>query len=218
MHSWHCLIKKRVFISLSLSLSLSVLFCCQAEDSHTSRTQMGTERALLLDRLASNVAKRKSSMPQKFTGKGINTSGRWKRSDFSLKMCFYIFKEYLVAPAFIRIVCHFAFCCAFMLHNTEFEVVCLSYLFVCLSMLAFICRQRGFRGRPPASYLHTPQSGPHCPKFSAGIVSSVGIGNYCTVNKIVSCTWNLWAPLLTACVLIRSEIIWAGNYQKYQFR
>lgn len=30
---------------------------------------MGTERALLLDRLASNVAKRKSSMPQKFTGK-----------------------------------------------------------------------------------------------------------------------------------------------------
>ncbi|XP_077381671.1 zinc finger protein Aiolos-like isoform X1 [Festucalex cinctus] len=33
-----------------------------------SRTQMGTERALLLDRLATNVAKRKSSMPQKFTG------------------------------------------------------------------------------------------------------------------------------------------------------
>lgn len=40
----------------------------EREDSHTSRTQMGTERALLLDRLASNVAKRKSSMPQKFTG------------------------------------------------------------------------------------------------------------------------------------------------------
>ncbi|XP_026216315.1 DNA-binding protein Ikaros-like isoform X3 [Anabas testudineus] len=40
----------------------------RAEDNHTSRTQMGTERALLLDRLASNVAKRKSSMPQKFTG------------------------------------------------------------------------------------------------------------------------------------------------------
>ncbi|XP_049901474.1 zinc finger protein Aiolos-like isoform X2 [Epinephelus moara] len=38
------------------------------EDGQTSRTQMGTERALLLDRLASNVAKRKSSMPQKFTG------------------------------------------------------------------------------------------------------------------------------------------------------
>ncbi|XP_067326139.1 zinc finger protein Aiolos isoform X2 [Anolis sagrei] len=29
---------------------------------------MGTERALVLDRLASNVAKRKSSMPQKFVG------------------------------------------------------------------------------------------------------------------------------------------------------
>ncbi|XP_034742436.1 zinc finger protein Aiolos-like isoform X4 [Etheostoma cragini] len=40
----------------------------RAEDSQTPRTPMGTERALLLDRLASNVAKRKSSMPQKFTG------------------------------------------------------------------------------------------------------------------------------------------------------
>ncbi|XP_016534753.1 zinc finger protein Eos-like isoform X3 [Poecilia formosa] len=40
----------------------------RAEDSHTARSQMGSERALLLDRLASNVAKRKSSMPQKFTG------------------------------------------------------------------------------------------------------------------------------------------------------
>ncbi|KAM6972312.1 zinc finger protein Aiolos-like [Aplochiton taeniatus] len=38
------------------------------EDAQVTRTQMGTERALLLDRLASNVAKRKSSMPQKFTG------------------------------------------------------------------------------------------------------------------------------------------------------
>ncbi|XP_029298085.1 zinc finger protein Helios-like isoform X2 [Cottoperca gobio] len=40
----------------------------EREDGQTSRNQMGTERALLLDRLASNVAKRKSSMPQKFTG------------------------------------------------------------------------------------------------------------------------------------------------------
>ncbi|XP_067354546.1 zinc finger protein Aiolos-like isoform X4 [Channa argus] len=63
----------------------------EREDSHTSRSQMGTERALLLDRLASNVAKRKSSMPQKFTG---------------------------------------------------------------------------IEGRTPASYLHTPQIGLHCPKFS----------------------------------------------------
>ncbi|KAF7216494.1 zinc finger protein Aiolos isoform X2 [Nothobranchius furzeri] len=40
----------------------------EREDGHTPRSQMGSERALLLDRLASNVAKRKSSMPQKFTG------------------------------------------------------------------------------------------------------------------------------------------------------
>lgn len=33
------------------------------------KAEMGTERALVLDRLASNVAKRKSSMPQKFIGK-----------------------------------------------------------------------------------------------------------------------------------------------------
>nr|XP_060637043.1 zinc finger protein Aiolos [Anolis sagrei ordinatus] len=38
-----------------------------AEGRH-SKTEMGTERALVLDRLASNVAKRKSSMPQKFVG------------------------------------------------------------------------------------------------------------------------------------------------------
>ncbi|XP_059904166.1 zinc finger protein Aiolos-like [Gadus macrocephalus] len=38
------------------------------EDGQAVRSQMGSERALLLDKLASNVAKRKSSMPQKFTG------------------------------------------------------------------------------------------------------------------------------------------------------
>ncbi|XP_025025742.1 zinc finger protein Aiolos [Python bivittatus] len=38
-----------------------------AERRHI-RPEMGTERALVLDRLASNVAKRKSSMPQKFIG------------------------------------------------------------------------------------------------------------------------------------------------------
>nr|XP_057922605.1 zinc finger protein Aiolos-like [Doryrhamphus excisus] len=38
------------------------------DDSQPSQTQMGSKRALLLDRLASNVARRKSSMPQKFTG------------------------------------------------------------------------------------------------------------------------------------------------------
>ncbi|XP_075891712.1 zinc finger protein Aiolos-like isoform X2 [Nelusetta ayraudi] len=40
----------------------------RAEDGPTARANMGSERALLLDRLASNVAKRKSTMPQKFTG------------------------------------------------------------------------------------------------------------------------------------------------------
>ncbi|XP_077427761.1 zinc finger protein Aiolos-like [Vanacampus margaritifer] len=40
----------------------------EKDDSPLLRTQMGSERALLLDRLARNVAKRKSSMPQKFTG------------------------------------------------------------------------------------------------------------------------------------------------------
>ncbi|KAL8175857.1 UNVERIFIED_CONTAM: hypothetical protein K2H54_010808 [Gekko kuhli] len=36
-----------------------------AEGRHV-KIEMGSERALVLDRLASNVAKRKSSMPQKF--------------------------------------------------------------------------------------------------------------------------------------------------------
>ncbi|XP_072417276.1 zinc finger protein Aiolos-like isoform X1 [Chiloscyllium punctatum] len=35
---------------------------------HSLKVEMGSERALVLDRLASNVAKRKSSMPQKFIG------------------------------------------------------------------------------------------------------------------------------------------------------
>lgn len=59
-----------VFLSIFFLFLLFFLsFCGQAEDGHTARSQMGSERALLLDRLASNVAKRKSSMPQKFTGK-----------------------------------------------------------------------------------------------------------------------------------------------------
>lgn len=35
-------------------------------------SQTGSDRALVLDRLANNVAKRKSTMPQKFVGKGQN--------------------------------------------------------------------------------------------------------------------------------------------------
>ncbi|XP_042326889.1 zinc finger protein Aiolos isoform X2 [Sceloporus undulatus] len=40
----------------------------ESVEGRHSKTEMGTERALVLDRLASNVAKRKSSMPQKFVG------------------------------------------------------------------------------------------------------------------------------------------------------
>uniref|UniRef100_F6RTN3 IKAROS family zinc finger 3 n=1 Tax=Xenopus tropicalis TaxID=8364 RepID=F6RTN3_XENTR len=39
-----------------------------SEDSRPPKPEMGSERALVLDRLASNVAKRKSTMPQKFIG------------------------------------------------------------------------------------------------------------------------------------------------------
>ncbi|KAM4623042.1 zinc finger protein Aiolos [Discoglossus pictus] len=38
------------------------------EESRQPKPEMGSERALVLDRLANNVAKRKSSMPQKFIG------------------------------------------------------------------------------------------------------------------------------------------------------
>ncbi|KAK6470186.1 zinc finger protein Aiolos-like [Huso huso] len=40
----------------------------ESEEVRIAKTQMGTERTLVLDRLASSVAKRKSSMPQKFIG------------------------------------------------------------------------------------------------------------------------------------------------------
>ncbi|XP_062994845.1 zinc finger protein Aiolos [Elgaria multicarinata webbii] len=40
----------------------------ESTEGRHCKTEMGTERALVLDRLASNVAKRKSSMPQKFIG------------------------------------------------------------------------------------------------------------------------------------------------------
>ncbi|KAM9296746.1 zinc finger protein Aiolos [Gastrophryne carolinensis] len=39
-----------------------------AEEPKLIKPEMGSERAMVLDRLASNVAKRKSSMPQKFIG------------------------------------------------------------------------------------------------------------------------------------------------------
>ncbi|XP_021095734.1 zinc finger protein Aiolos isoform X2 [Heterocephalus glaber] len=45
----------------------SAVITASAEARHI-KAEMGSERALVLDRLASNVAKRKSSMPQKFIG------------------------------------------------------------------------------------------------------------------------------------------------------
>ncbi|CAH2302272.1 zinc finger Aiolos [Pelobates cultripes] len=39
-----------------------------SDDSRQPKPEMGSERAMVLDRLANNVAKRKSSMPQKFIG------------------------------------------------------------------------------------------------------------------------------------------------------
>lgn len=51
---------------------MSPVFIFQAPEdisSNGARAQGGVERAILLDRLASNVAKRKRTMPQKFVGK-----------------------------------------------------------------------------------------------------------------------------------------------------
>uniref|UniRef100_A0A3B3TRG9 Zinc finger protein Aiolos-like n=1 Tax=Poecilia latipinna TaxID=48699 RepID=A0A3B3TRG9_9TELE len=60
-------------------------------------SQMGSERALLLDRLASNVAKRKSSMPQKFTGKskhgGVPQTA--KRAYFCTATLFNMLRSYV---------------------------------------------------------------------------------------------------------------------------
>ncbi|XP_070623409.1 zinc finger protein Aiolos isoform X5 [Erythrolamprus reginae] len=54
-------------------VSLNVLVVHKRSHTESSerrhiKTEMGSERALILDRLASNVAKRKRSMPQKFIG------------------------------------------------------------------------------------------------------------------------------------------------------
>lgn len=60
-----------------LTLKPTFLFCFPVvkEESNQNEqredlSQMGSDRALVLDRLANNVAKRKSTMPQKFVGKG----------------------------------------------------------------------------------------------------------------------------------------------------
>lgn len=57
-------------------LPKTCVLCLAVMKEETSQSEMaedlckmGSERSLVLDRLASNVAKRKSSMPQKFVGK-----------------------------------------------------------------------------------------------------------------------------------------------------
>lgn len=52
---------------------MSLVLVIKEEANHGEAAEdlckAGAERALVLDRLASNVAKRKSSLPQKFVGK-----------------------------------------------------------------------------------------------------------------------------------------------------
>lgn len=62
-----------------MTLKYTFLFCFPVikEESNQNEqredlSQTGSDRALVLDRLANNVAKRKSTMPQKFVGKGRN--------------------------------------------------------------------------------------------------------------------------------------------------
>ncbi|MGH0130923.1 UNVERIFIED_CONTAM: hypothetical protein FKN15_003125 [Acipenser sinensis] len=56
----------------SMGLPNTIYSVVKEESNHNEMSEdlskMGSERALVLDRLASNVAKRKSSMPQKFVG------------------------------------------------------------------------------------------------------------------------------------------------------
>lgn len=56
------------------SISLSCFPVIKEESNQNEQredlSQTGSDRALVLDRLANNVAKRKSTMPQKFVGKG----------------------------------------------------------------------------------------------------------------------------------------------------
>lgn len=72
-------VTRHLFITLNRTLTLksTSLSCFPVvkEESNQNEqredlSQTGSDRALVLDRLANNVAKRKSTMPQKFVGKG----------------------------------------------------------------------------------------------------------------------------------------------------
>ncbi|KAG8572365.1 hypothetical protein GDO81_012027 [Engystomops pustulosus] len=59
----------------SMGLQNNIYSAIKEEANHTEMAEdlskLGSERSLVLDRLASNVAKRKSCMPQKFVGKSL---------------------------------------------------------------------------------------------------------------------------------------------------
>lgn len=59
----------RTFESIVCLLYFLSFHITAVEEPKQMKPEIGSERAMVLDRLASNVAKRKSSMPQKFTGK-----------------------------------------------------------------------------------------------------------------------------------------------------
>ncbi|XP_030077201.1 zinc finger protein Aiolos isoform X2 [Microcaecilia unicolor] len=60
--------KERCRVFLQSAGSCEAAAAAASEETRHIKAEMGSERALVLDRLASNVAKRKSSMPQKFIG------------------------------------------------------------------------------------------------------------------------------------------------------
>lgn len=73
----HQLVTRNTTNSNLLTLKSTSLSCFPVikEESNQNEqredlSQTGSDRALVLDRLANNVAKRKSTVPQKFVGKG----------------------------------------------------------------------------------------------------------------------------------------------------
>lgn len=70
------MLRSLVFLQVSISMFLHVLIVVVKEETNQAEmaedlSKLGSERSLILDRIASNVAKRKSCMPQKFVGKNL---------------------------------------------------------------------------------------------------------------------------------------------------
>lgn len=77
-------------IKFNMTLKSTFLFCFPVvkEESNQSEqredlSQTGSDRVLVLDRLANNVAKRKSTMPQKFVGRLKSASFVYRRLSFA---------------------------------------------------------------------------------------------------------------------------------------